>query len=137
MKKLHAELFSSILLFFLILGGCLFFSFHARTSIEELRTMVLSTPTVEEFEKLRTDPAKVEELKDQTARFEEQLKKAGNRLAFFINYEYLHRTYTAASALSSAVSSDEDADYETAREALLEALQSVERLETLTWELFL
>lgn len=137
MKKLYAELFSSVFLLFLILGLCLFCSCRARQQVGEVRALVLTTPTAEEFEKMRTDPVKVEELKEQTKILQKKLKKAGSGLAYFINYEYLSRAHAAASSFLASISSEEDADYGNARQALLDTLSNVERLEKLSWELFL
>ena len=93
-------------------------------------------PAPETVEEFFANQEQLEKLKEQVDCLEAQTKKAGETLAFFINYEYISRTSAAAAALSSAVSARSVGQYSVAQSDLYEALDSMERLEKLTFELF-
>ena len=94
-------------------------------------------PSAEEFDRIRKDPERAALLEEQLKDIESKTKRAEEKLALFINYNYLNTLSTAASALRASSCSAERADYQMALETYKCALSTIEHLETLTLELFL
>lgn len=137
MKKLYISLFLSFFLILSLLSGCFFLSRCAQYQIAELRKSADTLPTVKEFDQIRKNPERIAFLEEQLKNIESKTKRAEEKLALFVNYNYLSTLSSAASALRASSSSSECADYQVALETYKYALSTIERLETLTLELFL
>ena len=65
---------------------------------------------------------------------EQKLKKAGASLAFFMDYEDINEAYLCAASLRYAAQKGDELEYHRTRIALLEALDTLLRFETLSLE---
>ena len=131
MKKLYIPLFLSLFLILSLLCGCFCLSHCAQHQVAELKKCTDTLPSAEEFDRIRKNP------EQQLKYIESKTKRAEEKLALFINYNYLNPLSTAASALRASSCSAERADYQMALETYKCALATIEHLETLTLELFL
>ena len=137
MKKLYIPLFLSLFLILSLLCGCFCLSHCAQHQVAELKKCTDTLPSAEEFDRIRKNPERTALLEEQLKYIESKTKRAEEKLALFINYNYLNTLSTAASALRASSCSAERADYQMALETYKCALSTIEHLETLSLELFL
>lgn len=137
MKKLYIPLFLSLFLILSLLYGCFCLSHCAQHQVAGLKKCTDTLPSAEEFDRIRKDPERAALLEEQLKDIESKTKRAEEKLALFINYNYLNTLSTAASALRASSCSAEREDYQMALETYKCALSTIEHLETLTLELFL
>ena len=128
MKKLIVEVAAFTLGLLLLLGLCFTLSNYAERELAVVRTMLEKLP-----ESLTDDRTAAEAI---ARRVEEQLKKAEVSLAFFIPYDDLNRAQIAAAAFSSALCGDERSEIERSLRALCESLESLRRINELSFEIF-
>ena len=99
MKKLYIPLFLSLFLILSLLCGCFCLSHCAQHQVAELKKCTDTLPSAEEFDRIRKDPERTALLEEQLKNIESKTKRAEEKLALFINYNYLNTLSTAASAL--------------------------------------
>lgn len=137
MKKLLYHIASSLVCLVLLFLFCTLLSIYARNSVDALEALMDELPEPDAADVLMHDDKAFKALLHQVISLEEQTKKAGCRLAFFIHYSYISRAGAAAGELKNAVLARSPAQYGEAKNALREALDSLRRLEDPTLELFL
>lgn len=137
MKKLLVHISVSFLCLLILFGFCVFLSFYAQNSVDELIARLDELPPVESFEDAVNDEARYEALLGTAQSLEEQMKKAGDRLAFFINYEYISSASASACALRVAVRAKSLSAFVSSEGKLRETLESMRRLETASFETLL
>ena len=90
MKKLYIPLFLSLFLILSLLCGCFCLSHCAQHQVAELKKCTDTLPSAEEFDRIRKDPERTALLEEQLKNIESKTKRAEEKLALFINYNYLN-----------------------------------------------
>ena len=117
------QLISCILALLFIFSSCTLLSRYHRNVLHDLIALCRDLPVLAESEDSAVK--KAEDL-------EKKLKKAGTSLAFFVNYSDLNEAYLCAANLKYAAQQGNDLEYDRARIALSEALDTLLRAETLS-----
>ena len=94
MKKLYIPLFLSLFLILSLLCGCFCLSHCAQHQVAELKKCTDTLPSAEEFDRIRKDPERTALLEEQLKNIESKTKRAEEKLALFINYNYLNTLST-------------------------------------------
>ena len=106
---------------------CLSFAVSAilRIKVFALKESAEALPTIKEFEQMIGDDQKADLLKKQVDAIGEKMNRNCRYLTFFVGNEHLSRVKVAHANLSAAIYSSERADYGTAKDAFLEAIETL------------
>ncbi len=120
MSYFQKQLFCCILSLLLILSSCTLLSFHYKKELGDLQALCRALPR---------DLSDKERVYREVVFLEDNLKKAGTSLAFFINYDQLNSAYLAAATLKRAVLQGDEREYARAAVCLDEAIGTLLRFE--------
>ena len=114
---------------------CIECSKAAEKRIDALEELLAETPEADEYALLSGGGR--DRIKAFAARIKAETEKAGETLAFFNHYDTVNQALRAASDFAASMQGDEVSDYAKARASLLEALESLRRINAFSLELFL
>ncbi len=106
---------------------CMSFSLSLllRKKVFTLKESAEQLPTIAEFEQISGDEQKIALLKKQVDTIGKEVRESYQYLSFFVGNEYLSRIKIAHKNLSAAIYSSERADYGTAKDAFIEAIETL------------